>query len=91
MRQTLACFATTKCLSLGEIAETCLSRGVAASNPQVRLTALHWLADSLEAVDGRLEAKQLHPCAVELPLGLLEVALLPFLACAAVGDEAFYG
>ena len=55
MRQTLACFATTKCLSLGEIAETCFSRGVAASNPQVRLTALHWLADSLEAVEGRLD------------------------------------
>ena len=68
MRQTLACFATTKCLSLGEIAETCLSRGVAASNPQVRLTALHWLADSLEAVEGRLEAKQ---------LGALEAVLHP--------------
>ena len=58
IRQTLVCFATHKCMALGEVTEACVAKGVPATNPLVRLTALRWLLDSLDGEEA-LDKKQL--------------------------------
>ena len=61
VRQVLGVFATKKCVGLADVVEMCAGKGQPSSNPQIRLTAVHWLLDSLDGADAPLETKQLAP------------------------------